>query len=553
MDSLDLSAGDMQVRIGQDHFELILGGLPFFDFSVRSSVEIDGGGPDLDGDVLAMSRREANGRPIFEWTTRSSLWERKRYVVEVYPNAVVYRVLVTGKGRLGRVAYFTGGGPPEAWGSRYEVARYLVPAPGGGGSSLPEYHSSAQDGTVGLHYLAPPLLAFPFAVDSPESRWLAVGLAPRPGGYNLDHFSYHFHVVRTGGTRCYFSTDHLGYTAVDGEHEAAAIVLTAGGDEFAALDAHAAWLYDHGGCARRDWRGSPRWWRGPLFCGWGEQCNLRPDRPLAAATQRDYEWMCARLDALRLQPSAVIIDDKWMSTYGEALPDPAKWPDLRGFVEAQHAKGRRVMLWFKAWNTEGLPVEECVNLWSQPCGADPNAPAYRERMRRLMQTLLGDGEGGFNCDGFKVDFANVMPLGRNLRGTASAYGLELLKQWFTLFYESAKAAKPDCLVNASCAHPYFAEVVDQCRLHDYYWGQRAAWTVMSYRHRLSRAALPGVLIDTDGVASTHRETMDYIRRCPELGVPDLYFLTGTPDFDFTEDDFQVIRDVWAAYAGSLGG
>ena len=36
--------------------------------------------------------------------------------------------------------------------------------------------------------------------------------------------------------------------------------------------------------------------------------------------------------------------------------------------------------------------------------------------------------------------------------------LELLKRLVTLFYESAKAAKPDCLINTSCGHPYFAEI-----------------------------------------------------------------------------------------------
>ena len=552
-DSVQFSLGGLEVRVWPDRFAMGAGGVPYFELSVRSSVETADGEADIDGDVLAFERGEREGRPWFQWTTRSSLWERKCYTLELFADAFAYRVAVSGKGRLGRVAYFTGAGRPATWGSRYEIARYFVPSPGGGSTSLPEYRSSAQDGRVGLHYLAPPLLAFPCTLDAPASPWLAIGLAPRPGAYNIDHFAYHFNVVAGGSTRACFSTDYLGYTAVDGEAEVAAIVGTLGADEFASLERHAAWLYDHGGCTRRDRTAEPPWWRGPLFCGWGEQGTYNPRAPKDAATQANYSDMCRRLDDLRLEPSAIIIDDMWMSTYGEALPDPAKWPDLRAFADEQHARGRRVMLWFKAWNTEGLPVDECINLWSQPCGADPNAPAYRTRMHTIMATLLGDGEGCMNCDGFKVDFANVMPLGRNLRGTTSAYGLELLKQWFTLFASAARAVKPDCLINASCAHPYFADVTDQCRLHDYYWGQRSAWTVMTTRQRLFRAAMPGVLIDTDGVASTHCETMDYIRRCPELGVPDLYFLTGTPDFRLSEADFEVIREVWRRYAADSEG
>lgn len=549
--SVDLVRPSFTLRLFADHFQVLLNGVGYFDLSVRSSVDADGGPADLDGEILAPTQGEADYGPWFEWRTRSNLWEEKLYRLEVYPDAWAYRVTVRGEGRIGKIAYFSGGGTPETRGSQYEVGQYLVPAPGGGEHTLPEYHSIAQDGRISLHYLCPPLLAFPFGLGDRREPWLALGLAPRPGHYNLDHFAYHWQHVGGGRTRCYLATDYLGYTQVHGEYEVAAIVGTAGADEFAALENHAQWLYDYGGCVRRDWSDAPRWWYGPLFCGWGEQCAIRPDRPVDAANQVAYQGMSDQLDAHGLEPTAIIIDDKWMATYGEALPDPAKWPDLRGFVETQHARGRRVLLWFKAWNTEGLPGEECINLWSQPCGADPNAPAYRRRLQKMMQRLLGSGPEDYNCDGFKVDFANVMPLGRDLRGTTEAYGIELLKQWFVLFYQAAKAVKPDCLINCSSAHPYFAEVTDQCRLHDYFWGQRSAWQVMSYRQRLFRAAFPGVLIDTDGVVSTHRETMDYARRCAELGVPDLYVLTGGGDTELTAADLAEIAQVWRQYKRRL--
>ncbi|MDP2990927.1 MAG: hypothetical protein Q8O57_10235, partial [Kiritimatiellota bacterium] len=345
------------------------------------------------------------------------------------------------------------------------------------------------------------------------------------------------------------STDFLGYKQVDGEYELPAITGTVAPDEFTALDGHAQWLYDFGGCRRRDWSGSPRWWRGPIFCGWGEQCQYAPNAQ-DAATQENYTKMSRRLDELGLKPTAIIIDDKWQTSYGEALPDPRKWPDLRGFVEEQQTRDRRVMLWFKAWNTEGLPADECINLWSQPLGADPNSPAYQRRVREFMAKLLGNGPGCCNCAGFKVDFANVMPLGRDLRGTTGHYGIELLKQWFRLFYDSAKAVKPDCLINASCAHPYFAEVTDQARLHDCWGPLHAAWEVMSFRWRLFQAALPGVLIDTDGISSSRWETMNYFRRCPQLGVPDLYFLSGGPGL--TPEDWAETRRIWEDYSKKIG-
>ena len=547
-ETINLEPDGFALQVGAETFTVLVGGVPYFELSVRSSVEREGEPPDRDLPLLAFEQGGSAGRPCFTWTTRSNLWEKKVYSLEVYPDAFAYRITVTGSGALGEVTYFNGARASERRRCGHEVGRYLVPTSMGAVASLPQYRAMAEAGRLELGYLVPPLLAFPFSLSRPGHPWFALGLAPRPGEYDLDHFAF-----PGANAGLMFSTDFLGYKQVEGEYELPAIVGTPGADEFAALEAHAEWLYAHGGCPRRDFSSPARWWRGPLFCGWSEQAHYAETQGTdiyAAATQQNYTDMSRRLDELGLAPTAIIIDDKWQGTYGEALPDPVKWPDLRGFAEDQHARGRRVVLWFKAWNTEGLPVEECVNLWSQPLGADPNSPAYQRRLRELMVTLLGDGPGGCNCDGFKVDFANVMPLGRNLSGATVHYGLELLKQWFELFYAAAKAVKPDCLINASCAHPYFAAVTDQARLHDYWGPLRAAWEVMSFRRRLFLAALPGILIDTDGVVSSRRETLEYLLRAPELGVPDLYFLSPG-SVALTEEDWAAVREVWERYSSSL--
>jgi hypothetical protein len=333
--------------------------------------------------------------------------------------------------------------------------------------------------SVTLAVLTPPLLAFPCAGN--VSGNCAVGLAPKPGAYNLDHFRCEFASFRDG----LFSTDFLGYTEVNGEYELPALVFTAGADEFAALAAHAEWLYQFGGCARRAHTKTPRWWLGPFFCGWGEQGHLSPGNVYAGANQKNYSIMSQRLDELGLKPSAIIIDDKWQSRYGELLPDPVKWPDLRAFVDSEHAKGRRVLLWMKTWDNEGLRAEESVHCLCTPYGADPTSPAYQRRIAETMRRLLSSEPGCYDCDGFKIDFANCMPLGKNLAThQPGVYGIELLKRMMTLLHDSAKAVKPDCLINNSCAHPYFADVTDQCRLHDYNGQLRSLWEVRAFRARL---------------------------------------------------------------------
>lgn len=130
--------------------------------------------------------------------------------------------------------------------------------------------------------------------------------------------------------------------------------------DFESLRRYAKWHYDRG--VERAGAGEiPKWWNGPFFCGWKEQA-VTPgvENPKDAASQENYQRMSDTLDERLLRPSAVIIDDKWQKAYGTALPDPDKWPDMRAFVEGQHQKGRRVVLWFKSWDAEGLQDDECI-------------------------------------------------------------------------------------------------------------------------------------------------------------------------------------------------
>lgn len=59
----------------------------------------------------------------------------------------------------------------------------------------------------------------------------------------------------------------------------------------------------------------------------------------------------------------------------------AWWPDLRGWIAGQHRAGRRVLLWWKAWDAEGLPAAECVtDPAGRPVAADVNSAAYLDRL-----------------------------------------------------------------------------------------------------------------------------------------------------------------------------
>ena len=536
-DKATLTVGKLQIIASAGMLSVSLDGRSWFELPARVAVDLE---DQRDRDLFAPAFVVENGQCT--WTVRSSNWQKKQYVLSAEGSAIVLRVKVQGQGKLGKLRFF-----PEDNGHGlrlgYDVSRYLLPVALGGAQATPQWRNTLESAAIELGYMTPPLLAFPFAGTMPGS--CAIGLAPQSGHYNVDHFTCEFSSFHEG----LFSTDFLGYTQVNGEYELPALTFTAGADEFAALAAHVQWLYEFGGCRHPDRSHSPRWWLGPFFCGWGEQANLTPDNVYAGANQANYAIMSQRLDDLGLKPTAIIIDDKWQSHYGQLLPDPAKWPDLRAFVDREHAKGRRVLLWVKSWDNEGLDAEECVHCLCTPYGADPTSPAYRRRVAETMHRLLSADAGCFNCDGFKIDFANCMPLGKNLvTRQPGVYGIELLKRMMKLLYDSAKAVKPDCLINNSCAHPYFAEVTDQCRLHDYPGQLRSLWEVREFRARLFRTAFPGISVDTDDPSSSSRnEMLDYLRRAPELGVPDLYSLHGK----LSDDDLREVARIWADYGRKL--
>lgn len=533
----------LTVRADRRSFTVMAFGEVWFTCPVCIAVDADGKQDRdeafLDLPVLQEERSETGSRYV--WRTCSNLWREKEYVLETDGNAARFFVRVTGCGRVDALRFFNGR-------AAYEASEYLLPA-ADHADERQSLRLVTEPGVIELGYFAPPSYCYPFRM--PEcGGWLGVGLAAREGQYNFHQFLY-----RPENNACGFVVPLYGTTRAEGVWESQSLLFVTGADGLEVLRGYAKWHYNAGWCRRRDRREDPEWWKGPIFCGWGEQGTIaehRGGRDKDQATQENYERMSATLDEYGLQPRILIIDDKWQAAYGSALPDTEKWPDLRAFVDAQHARGRHVLLWFRSWYPEGLTEQECIEYLCTACGADPTSEAYRARMRKTIHTLLSDEPGCFNCDGFKVDFANCMPLGRYVTPHEPVYGVELLKRYYLLIRESAKAAKPDALINCSCAHPYFDEIADQVRLHDYNGAMRCEPEVMRYRAALVRAAMEGVLIDTDGAGTaSHRDFRRYVKSQPELGVPCLMNLTASGNVPFDEEDISEIRAAWAAYEESL--
>jgi len=341
--------------------------------------------------------------------------------------------------------------------------------------------------------------------------------------------------------------DYDGRTTVDGEFATPTLVLTPNvPDPHTGLRRHRDDLATRSAAPEPLPRESPAWWREPIFCGWGAQCHLEiVEGGLARdyATQERYDGFLAHLEQHGLVPGTVVLDDKWQATYGRNEPDTAKWPDLKGWIAERHAAGQRVLLWWKAWDPEGLPPELCIrNADDAPVAVDPLAA--RDEIRRSVRSMLVD----LDADGFKVDFTARTPAGRGLRTVSGTWGIALLHELLATFYAAAKEAKPDALVITHTPHPAFVDVTDMIRLNDVVGGVDLV-EQMEFRAAVVRAACPELPIDTDDWRVPDKASWRaFLERKPEIGVPSLYYashLDATGE-ELDEDDYAALRKVWAA-------
>ena len=563
---------------------------------------VETGGDGADGDGADGDRADEDGVTVVV-ATRTSAWDSHELRLVCRPEALELSVAVTGRGRLTDLHLLGGEGtlPDGAAGSfasSIDVASVLVPAPGEPVQLVRPSHTAGQLGVVGdadpgrLHAVfSPPPLVFGLGRPAPEGPTLIpagdwLGLAVRAPVEELTFTTLSYRPLDGGFS---LRLAYEGHTEVEGRWRSPVLVLrpAASGEEVL-RDARAD-LVRHG--LVPDHAPSPApWWREPLFCGWGAQC-ARAARPAAAAAgapavppspsvgadpaaervdqlvtssaaslsrQDVYEEFLARLGAHGLQPGTVVVDDRWQAAYGTAEPDTAQWPDLRGWIQRQHQAGRRVLLWWKAWDPAGLPVQECVtDAGGRPVAVDPANPAYREHLTRIVTGLLSPD--GLDADGFKVDFTQRTPSGASLRAAPGAWGIASLHLLLRTLHTAAHAAKPDALVVTHAVHPSFADVSDMVRLNDVAKADVHGVRVpvvdqLRMRALVAGATLPHHLLDTDQWPMPDRaEWRRYVDAQVEVGVPALYYLESIDrSGELVEDaDLAAVAASWRHYREGL--
>jgi hypothetical protein len=518
-----------------------------------------------------------------EWTGQSSTWWRKDYVFLCREDVLEYFYVLHGDEQLDTLYFFEAAPSAslrKAWamqsragtsGYRRRTIRLASPArfdavfnpePNGDDQQVV---SAAQHAKISVNndpaycgqnwFFTPGILCFAFG-KTPNRRWIGAGLVVNRGSYNFSDFEYR------GGKSFRLCLRYYGYTKVRRRFESPHLLFTFGRTGEEAVGRYVEWLAKNGYVELQS-RRQPTWWRGPIVCGWGEQCyqsdffNLKgpKDRPEEKsgpmyANQANYEQFVRILQRQRLPYRLLIIDDKWQSERGLPAPDRGKWPDLRGFIDRMHRNGKRVVLWWGLFTGEGVLPEMCIVREGKKLSEDPTHPEFQRKLKRAIRFMLSSSRGSLNADGFKIDFTANIPSGYGCRMYGSIWGIELLKCYLDLIYSTAKRVKNDALIIAHAANPYFAPVIDMLRLNDICNARRTIVAKMLFRARMATLANPYWLIDMDNwPCPSLKAWREYMRVQPRHGVPSLYYIThiDTTGQPIPDAAWKELRKLWNQY------
>jgi hypothetical protein len=528
----------------------------------------------------------------------SSVWSRRDLVLRCTSDGLEAHIELRGTGLLTGVTIFGGRGamPNAASGefrSDIRFAGVLAPAatepvqlvrP----STTPAALSVIGDADAGrLHAVfSPPPLALGLsrrrprdATVPPDGEWMGLWVRSPVEQLTMTAMRY---LPLDGGFLV--QLDYEGHTEVDGSWTSPTFVLQPAASGWDVLDAYRKDLVEHGMAPAAGPTPAPGWWREPIFCGWGAQCarsahdlhgDAGPDDVDGTAETSDdevatvhaapsfaredvYDQFLGRLVEHGLEPGTIVIDDRWQSSYGTGEVDTAHWPDLRRWIDARHAEGRKVLLWWKAWDAEGIPAEECVsNAAGEPISVDAGSESYRRRLAGVIHRLLSTE--GLDADGLKIDFTQRGPSGESLTGTPGVWGIAALHLLLSTIADAARGAKPDALLIAHAVHPSFADVCSMVRLNDVSKRDPRRRRVpvvdqLAMRHGIASRVLPHHAIDTDQWPMPNRaEWLSYAEAQPQFGVPALYYVEAIDRSGerIHSEDLRRIAESWRRYRAEL--
>ncbi len=486
----------------------------------------------------------------------SSIWTQKKYWLRCLPDRFYYGIEVEGEGLISDVVYFGGYcSGVERWGSGYFISGqnfkqgwtpepntreriYFSPQ----GSESIDLNGVPVPGRDGWFFTPPP---FYYSFEC-EDHWLGLGICCKPGENRFVEYRY------LGGDQKFsLALTYEEHTEVKGRYKLPEIGFYFSKDPYMGLNDYVLDIKERELVPAGSKKEKAAWWSQPIFCGWGSQCYLATvDNAHAPdyATQENYERFTRELLDRKINVGTMVIDDKWQKAYGLNSVDEKKWPNLAGFIRNRHENHQKVLLWLKFWDSEGLPISECItNKAGKPLAVDPSNPEYEKRFREQIRYMLS--AEGLDADGFKVDFSARIPSGPGLNTFGDTWGLELMRQYFMILHEESKKAKADALIIAHAPNPYLINYIDMIRLNDINPGKDLLPS-MRHRQKVATIAMKDILIDTDNWQMNNKlDWLDYLKIQPELGVPALYYSThiDRTQEPLSEEDIHLLNEIWMKY------
>ncbi len=505
-------------------------------------------------------------------TAASSLWTRREFHWRLYADHIEFDQAAWGDGKLGRCYFFSDGMPGRwdkgesdgpAWNTTLMPDRYWTPAPNHANQwefSIAEpqtlgFSSDARKGSeqdfrpAQMNDLfSPPPLMLAFHRDG---EWASVGVGTQPGQYRFPALEYSG--SRYAGAAWW--VDYLGYQTISrapgGEFHSPVAAVHFASSALDTLQQYTSWMRQSGFGTAPSFP-DVAWHHLPVFCGWAEQTTRAVPfgrAPNTEATQKNYEAWVAELDQRKLPVGTIVIDDKWQKGYGSFDVDTQKWPDLKGFVAAQHARGRHVLLWVPVAHTDGLPDALCIHDEHAKCIApDLGNPKYEAFLRAQIRNLVGN----VGVDGFKEDWVWA-PDTAGLPVSPEFAGIEAVRRFQQILYTEAHRSKPDAMVETQTPNVAFRDSSDVLRLNDIWYATRDVVNVLRERARIAHIS-GWPLVDTDNASSTTLETWwQYMQAQPSIGIPALYFIHHTESTleEPPESDWVALSGIWTRYIAAL--
>ncbi|HEX4443644.1 MAG TPA: hypothetical protein VHZ81_08755 [Galbitalea sp.] len=524
--------------------------------------------------------------------SRGTAWRSRMAILRCTPDHIDYSVTVEGDGAITDVTLLGGdaalpGGAAGTFRSGIRFPSVFSPTPSEPIQVVRASSSAVALGVVGdaepgrlnAVFSPPPLVlglgrnlaSSPTGV--PEGDWLGMSIVAPVDQLTFSTLRYE---PIDGGFLLRLNYD--GHTLAKGRWTSPVVVLRPAPNGWRVIDDYCRDLGERG-FAPTATATAARWWLEPIFCGWGAQCaryaaastgnSPRAGEAAEAGTslagapdyarQSVYDELLGTLRHAGLEPGTIVVDDRWQAEYGTGTPDLEHWPDLKGWIADRHAEGHRVLLWWKAWDPEGIPLTECIlDAAGTAVSVDPANPEYLNHLSGIVRSLLGPE--GLDADGFKVDFTQRAPTGRTLVGHPGPWGIGALHALLRTLYVAAKDAKLDAMIITHAMHPSFGDVTDVVRLNDVLERDPEGVMVpvvdqLLFRHGVASRALPGHPIDTDQWPMPSRaEWLNYVRTQGELGIPALYYVESIDATNeaIDEADLTVVARTWTDYRARLG-